>query len=111
MSSDSLLSLALTLPEPDPEPELLTLLSSLRYSNISTLTSSARMPKMHKANACVFTTSLFKRTYLDTLLVSVIYTCLQPECKYLTTVVTIKVTSTSNLLKHYHACYKGIFTS
>jgi hypothetical protein len=42
---------------------------------------------------------------------SVQYTCTQPKCKYQTIMPSQKVTSTSNLLKHYYRRHKGIPTS
>ena len=69
---------------------------------------STRLPL---SNAYIFTQGLFCRTALMTVPASVQYTCTQPECKYQTTMPSQKVTSTGNLLKHYHGRHKGIPTS
>lgn len=104
MSSDY----SLTPPPASPEPEL-PVLPGGPQSKAST--PSSNLTDIPKSNAYIFTAGLFKRTQLDTTPLSVLYTCMQPNCKYETTMLSTKVTSIGNLLKHYHARHKGVATS
>jgi hypothetical protein len=99
---------SLSLPPSLLKQQLLALLampSSLVQSFRSTPSSAPKATGIFKSNAYIFTARLFKRTTLASNLPFVLYSCTQPNCSYKTTIVTTKVTSTSNLLKHYHACY------
>jgi hypothetical protein len=90
-------------------------------SPLSSATSSPKLPQLPSiqsnpstlplTNAYIITQGLFRRTALMTVPASVQYTCTQPECKYQTIMPSQKLTSTGNLLKHYHGRHKGIPTS
>jgi len=112
MSSDY----SLSPPPASPEPELPVLPSSSHQSRDSTPSilstrSSTKTADIPKTNAYVFTAGLFKRTKLATTPSSVLYSCTQPGCTYQTTMLSHRVLSTGNLLKHYHGRHKGVPTS
>jgi hypothetical protein len=103
-----------------PETELPILPSSSRtfgstqstQSTQSTPTPSSVLEfKIPKTNAYIFTAGLFTRTKLATSPASVEYVCTQPTCSYKATVLSAKVLSTGNLLKHYHSRHKDIPTN
>ena len=79
-------------------------------STVSTL-SSTKTVDIPKTNTYIFTVGLFKRTKLSTTPLSILYSCMQPSCSYETTILSHRILSTSNLLKHYHGRHKGIATS
>ena len=93
-----------------PSSSLSSVLASLELPQFSSTQSdvSTRLPP---SNAYIFTHGLFQYTALMTTPASVQYTCTQPNCKYCTTMPSAKVTSTSNLLKHYYRWHKAIPTS
>jgi hypothetical protein len=93
-----------------PSSSLSSVLASPELPQFSSTQSdvSTRLPP---SNAYIFTHGLFQRTALMTTPASVQYTCTQPGCKYRTTMPSAKVTSTSNLLKHYYGRHKAIPTS
>jgi hypothetical protein len=63
-------------------------------------------PSLPKSNAYIFVQGLFTRTLLSTIPATVQYSC--TNCSHSYTSTTTNVTSTSNIIKHYNACHKGI---
>jgi hypothetical protein len=107
MSSNCSLSTAPNTPEPEPELELLILRLSPRQRSTPSIVSTI----IKQSSAYIFTAKLFTCKVLDTSPASVLYSCAQPNCQYITSSPLHRVLSTGNILKHYHSRHKGIATS
>jgi hypothetical protein len=107
-------------PSPSPgSPELPVLRRSLRAGQSHSRSRSRSQSRsqsqgqltLPKTNSYVFTHGLFRRTILSSNPPSVQYSCTQPSCEYTKKMITTRVVSTSNLIKHYNHHHGDIPTS
>jgi hypothetical protein len=72
------------------------------------LRRAVSQPRLPKSDSQLFVASLFSRTLLDTMPLTVQLRCMQPQCKYALKLQLLEYTITSNYWTHYKNAYPKI---